>query len=135
MTLYEELYFDITIAGKKSSIKRFMTYLRSGELDDFFEFQPDYIIPCEEFEESSPDREVFITFTNDDYAIEIDEFDVDDFLDLFCRAAKDFAVDGRISDNDDSFDFYSEPGSTYFLNARRRDFNEDDDLREADNIN
>jgi hypothetical protein len=41
MTLYDELYFEITATGPKSEIKNFVNYLKSGELDEFFEFSTD----------------------------------------------------------------------------------------------
>ena len=43
MTLYDELYFEINLIGPKSEIKKFVRYLQSGELDDFFEITSDYI--------------------------------------------------------------------------------------------
>ena len=42
MTLCEELYFDITLIGEKSEIKKFASFLRAGGLDDFFEFSNEY---------------------------------------------------------------------------------------------
>ena len=43
MILCEELYFEITVTGIKSELKKFISCLKSGELDDFFEFSSDYI--------------------------------------------------------------------------------------------
>ena len=37
MTLWDELYFEITLHGAKSELKKFVNFLKSGELDDFFE--------------------------------------------------------------------------------------------------
>ena len=43
MTLCEELYFEITLTGEKANLKKFVTFLKSGELDDFFEVTSEYI--------------------------------------------------------------------------------------------
>ena len=51
MILYEELYFEITLTGKKSDLKKFVSYIKSGELDDFFDFSADYISYDDEFED------------------------------------------------------------------------------------
>ena len=37
MTLWDELYFEATLHGLKSELKKFVNFLKSGELDDFFE--------------------------------------------------------------------------------------------------
>ena len=89
MTLCEELYFEITLTGAKSDLKKFISFLKSGELDDFFEFSSEYISYDDEFEEKGPDGETSIIISNDDWGIEIDEFDTDEFLEVFCRAAKE----------------------------------------------
>ncbi|MBO5907923.1 MAG: hypothetical protein J6Q85_07235 [Clostridia bacterium] len=134
MTLCEELYFEITLTGAKSALKKFISYLKSGELDDFFEFSPDYISYDDNFEEADSDTETSIVLSNDDYGIEIDEFDTDEFLELFCRAAKELDVSGSLYDIDDEeYSFKSEAGETYYINARRQTlFNEDEDKAEED---
>jgi len=43
MTLGDELYFEITLTGTRPELKKFISFLRSGELDDFFEFSTEYI--------------------------------------------------------------------------------------------
>ena len=37
MILYEEIYFEITFSGLKSELKKMVKFLKSGELEDFFE--------------------------------------------------------------------------------------------------
>ena len=37
MRLHDELYFEIHAAGNKSDVQRFVEFLLSGDLDDFFE--------------------------------------------------------------------------------------------------
>ena len=38
MTLYDELYFEITVSGRRAEIKKLVSFLESGEISDFFEF-------------------------------------------------------------------------------------------------
>lgn len=134
MTLCEELYFEITLTGAKSEIKKFLSFLKSGGLDDFFEFCTDYINYDDGFDTAEPDAETSITLSNDDYGIEIDELDTDEFLDIFCRASKNLDVVGQIYDIDDEeYKFTSAKGDAYYANALKINrFNEDDDLDEED---
>lgn len=119
MTLCEELYFEITLSGTKSELKKFVSYLKSGELDEFFEVTSDYIHYDDEFDTATPTKEVSIIFSNDDYGIEIDEFDTEEFLEVFCKAAKALEVEGRLFDIDDEeYSFVSAKGDSYYLNAR-----------------
>ena len=120
MTLCEELYFEITLTGAKTDLKKFISYLKSGELDDFFEFTSDYISYDDEYEGAGPDQETSVILSNDDYGIEIDEFDTDEFLEVFCKAAKALDVEGRLFDIDDEeYEFTSAKGDSYYLNAKR----------------
>jgi hypothetical protein len=120
MTLCEELYFEITLTGAKTDLKKFISYLKSGELDDFFEFTSDYISYDDEYEGAGPNQETSVILSNDDYGIEIDEFDTDEFLEVFCKAAKALDVEGRLFDIDDEeYEFTSAKGDSYYLNAKR----------------
>ena len=120
MTLCEELYFEITLTGAKTDLKKFISYLKSGELDDFFEFTSDYISYDDEYEGAGPDQETSVILSNDDYGIDIDEFDTDEFLEVFCKAAKALDVEGRLFDIDDEeYEFTSAQGDSYYLNAKR----------------
>ena len=127
MTLCEELYFEITLTGTKSELKKFVSFLKSGELDDFFEVTSDYINYDDEFEGALPEQETSIIFSNDDMGIEIDEFDTDEFLEVFCKAARRLDVEGRLFDIDDEeYEFVSEVGDSYYLNAKRtKKFNDE----------
>ncbi len=128
MILCEELYFEITLTGKKSDLKKFVSYLKSGELDEFFEFNSDFISYDDEFDEVGPDGETSIVISNDDYGIEIDEFDTDEFLEVFCKAAKALDVHGQIYDIDDEeYRFISEMGDSYYLNARNIFFDDEEE--------
>ena len=120
MTLCEELYFEITLSGTKSELKKFVSYLKSGELDDFFEVSSEYIHYDDEFDVADADKETSLILSNDDYGIEIDEFDTDEFLEIFCKAAKALEVEGRLFDIDDEdYAFVSAKGDSYYVNAKR----------------
>ena len=132
MTLYDELYFEIKATGPKSEIKRFASFLKSGELNDFFEFSTDYIIYDDDYETASGDEEASVIISNDDFGIEIDEFHTDEFLEVFCKAAKNLYVKGQLFDiDDDEYAFVSEEGDSYYTNAKNiLSFNEDEDKQE-----
>lgn len=137
MILCEELYFEITLTGVKSELKKFITCLRSGELDEFFEFSTDYITYDDDYDTTDLEGKTSIVIANDDYGIEIDELDTDEFLDVFCRAARNLEVVGHIYDIDDEeYRFTSELGDSYYLNSDRiMKFNEDDDRNSLDSAN
>ena len=65
MTLWDELYFEITMHGPKSELKKIVSFLRSGELDDFFEITSDYIIYDDSYSsiDDSAETEVILCFT------------------------------------------------------------------------
>ena len=120
MTLCEELYFEITLKGEKSDIKKFVSFLRSGGLDDFFEISSDYIHFEDDYETHPDDADTTLILSNDDYGIEIDEFDTEEFLEVFSRAAKDLHVNGRFFDvDDDEYSFISPIGDSYYINASK----------------
>jgi len=135
MTLYEELYFEITLTGAKSELEKLIKFLRSGELDEFFEFSTEYISYDDEYAAADSDKETSIVLSNEDEGIEIEEFETEDFLDVFCKAAKSLDVHGQLYDIDDEeYRFVSEAGDSYYVNAKNiRSFNEDDDLPTEDN--
>ena len=134
MTLYDELYFEITASGSKSEIKNFVNYLKSGELDEFFEFSADYINYDDDYATADSDQEVKIVISNDDYGIEIDEFHTDEFLEILCKAGKRLFLQGNLFDIDDEeYSFVSEAGDSYYINALLvNDFNEDGDKPRED---
>lgn len=131
MILYEELYFEITMAGQKSELKKMAKFLKSGELDDFFEITSDYISYADEYHDVDDNEESEMVFSNDDLGIEIDEFDTDEFLEVLCQAGKKLDITGHIYDSsDEEFSFSSEKGDSSFVNARgAKKFN--DELDEA----
>lgn len=118
MTLWDELYFEITLHGTKSELKKFVCFLESEELSDFFEISSDYIIYDDGFRDAGEEEETEIIFTNDDYGIEIDEFDTDEFLEVFCKAARKLEAYGALFDNEDEYRFTSSKGDSYYVNSR-----------------
>ena len=133
MTLCGELYFDITLTGEKSELKKFISFLKSGELDEFFEVTPDHIHCEDDFNAKEPNEQTTIVFSNDDYGIEIDEFDTDEFLEVFCKAARTLYVQGTLYDIDDEeYEFFSSAGDSYYLNAKRSRYGSDDEDDEDD---
>lgn len=131
MILYEEIYFEINFSGVKSELKKMVKFLKSGELDDFFEVTSDYICYADEYKDADDSEESEFTFTNDDLGIETDEFDTDDFLDLICKAGRKLEISGHIYDiSDDEYSFTSEKGDDEFVNSNQnKKFN--DELDEA----
>ena len=129
MTLYEELYFEIRATGAKSEVEKFLNYMRSGELDEFFEFDEEYILCDDDYNSVSDTDEVTVIISNDDYGIEIDEFDTDEFLDVICKAGRRIYLKGQLYDADnEEYSFVSDTGNSYYINALLiDDFNEDED--------
>lgn len=119
MTLCEELFFEIKLCGEKKELKKFIEFLKSGELDDFFEVTSDNIDLDDDYLAAADDSEASFVFINDDLGIEIDELDTDEFLDVFCKAARKLDVQGRLYDVDDEeYSFVSARGDSYYINAK-----------------
>ena len=131
MTLYDEIYFDITLSGKKSEVQKFISFLKGGGLDDFFEMDDDFLDYDDDYKTTAESGETSVSFSNDDYGIEVDEFDVDEFLEVLCRAARSIDARGEIYDADDSeYRFISAEGNSYYLNAKNISlFNDDLDTQ------
>ena len=131
MILSEEIYFEITAKGQKSEIKKLVKFLKSGELDDFMEITSDYFNYNDEYASVDDSENAELIFTNDDLGIEVDEFDTEEFLDVFCKAAKALELVGHLYDiNDDEYNFTSEAGDSGYVNSRNvNKFN--DELDEA----
>lgn len=131
MILSEEIYFEITAKGPKSEIKKFVKFLKSGELEDFMDVSSDFINYSDEYADASDTETVEMIFSNDDIGIEAEEFDTEDFLDIFCKAARNLELVGHIYDiNDEEYNFSSECGSSSYEDSRNIErFN--DELDEA----
>ena len=120
MTLYDELYFEITARGQKSDVKKFASFLKSGELDDFIEDTKDYINYDDNYSTAADTEETELVFTNDEIGVEIDEFDTDEFVELIAKAGKRLELSGTLYDSDDNeFSFTSPMGDPYYYDSRK----------------
>ena len=118
MILYDEIYFEITAKGANADIKKLESFIKSGELDDFFDIDSEYINHDDSYDGN--EGESVLIFTNDDMGIEVDEFDTDEFLELFCKAARALDIHGSIYDIDDNeFSFTSPVGDPYYYDSSR----------------
>lgn len=127
MTLCDELYFEITLTGEKAELKQFVSFLKSGELDEFFEISSEYIHYDDNYSDAGDGDSTSVIFSNDDLGIEIEELEVDEFLDVFCRAARRLDVRGQLYDVDDEeYSFISSAGDSYYINAKNiKNFNDE----------
>ena len=123
MRLHDEVYFEITVEGTRADVKRFESFVTSGEFDDFFEITSDYIIYSDNFNSASDFEKVSITIANDDIGISVDSLNPEDFLDLLCSASKNVFVHGNIFDIDDEeYRFVSHIGDTSYINTEDMEF-------------
>ena len=130
MKLHEELYFEITAEGTKSAALKFISYLKSGVMDDYFEFDEDMLTYSDNFDDDISTETVSVTLSNDDYGIEIDRLEVDEFLEVICRAAENLDVRGRVYDVDEEeYSFISSKGDSYYVNAKKIRHNDELDER------
>ena len=134
MTLYDELYFDITLEGAKADIKKFVAALDSGALDDFFEFDSEQIEYDDGFYTADDAKQTSMSFSNVDIGIEIDELSVFELLDELCKIGRALEIRGEIYDaDDDEYRFISHAGDSYYINAdKARLFEEDLNKGEED---
>lgn len=131
MKLYEEIYFEITLSGTKRDLANFVNYIKTRDLDEFLEITEDHIFYDDNFETAGPYDNSRITISNDDYGIELDELDPDEFLEAFCRAGKNLYIKGTIFDIDDEeYQFVSEEGDNYYINSRSIHYHDDDEDEE-----
>ena len=120
MKLHEELYFEITAEGDKNELQKFISYITSGELDDYFEFSSDFIVYDDNFYSASYGDTASITISNDDFGIEIEDFDPEDFLESLCKGGKAISLWGHLYDIDDEeYRFTSPAGDPCYTNAAK----------------
>lgn len=118
MIFYDEIYYEITLKGLKSNLKRVIDFLLNDGLEDFFEFDEEMIIYGDSYNQSTDSMVTDITIVSDD-GIQTDAFDVDEFLEIFCRVAKQLDVYGFIYDADEvEYSFISEAGNDFYKNSR-----------------
>lgn len=126
MTLYEEIFFEFNLTGIKADIIQFMNYIKSGELDDILEITSDHIFYDDDYDQAEMYQECHAVITNEEYGIEMDELDTDELLDELCKAGRKIDIRGTIYDIDnEEYQFISEAGNNYYINARDVRFNED----------
>ena len=132
MRLYDELYFEITAEGDRDSLDKFVAFVTSGELDDFFEFTSDYVIYSDNYDSASYGEKISVTLSNDDYGIEIDSINPERFLELLCSGGKNLLIHGNLYDaGNDEYRFISHAGTTSFENSDEIEFSDelDDEAR------
>ena len=130
MRLHDELYFEIELKGIKEELVRFVKFILSGELDDLLEITSDYIVYDDYFDDAPSDETTSITIVNDEYGIEVDSFNPEEFLNMFCKAAENFDVTGHFYDIDDEeYRFESPKGDPCYTDAENVVYN--DELDEA----
>ena len=135
MKLHEELYFDFTAEGAKSDVKKFVSFITSGELDDFFEITEDLLSYGDNYFYAADAEKVIVTVSNDDYGCEIDSLNPEEFLDVLCAGGKNLYIHGNLYDIDDEeYRFVSPAGASYFLNSDKIEYSDelDDEARRED---
>ena len=126
MRLHEELYFEITAKGARNDIDKFVSFLTSGVLDDYFEFTSDYVIYGDDYYDNAKNDEISITLANDDYGIEIESINPERIIEFICHGGKDLFIHGNLYDVDnDEFRFVSNEGSTDFEDADNIDYSDE----------
>ncbi len=115
MILREEIYFDIAFEGQRSVLEKIESFLLSGAFDDFFEISDEFITFEDDLSSTGACRMIV---ANDDYGIEINRFDPEDFLDILCSNAKDAVVTGSFYDiEDEEYRFVSLEGDRGYSDA------------------
>lgn len=118
MIFNEAVSFEITVNGANSDVKRLASTLLSGEFADFFEIDEDMLSFDDDYETGEPDEQTSMLFSSDEFGVEVDEFDSDEFLEMFCKAAKRLYVNGVFYNFDDEeYRFVSEAGDSYYVNS------------------
>ena len=118
MIFDEALCFEITVNGRNADVKKLVSVLRAGALDDFFEIDDEMFAFDDDYETSEPDAATSMLFSSDEFGVEVDELDSDEFLEVFCKAARTLHVNGTLYNFDDEeYRFLSEAGDSYYVNA------------------
>ena len=126
MRLHDELYFEIHASGNKADVQRFVEFLLSGDLDDFFEITRDYITYSDNYDLATGFEEVTVTLANDDVGIEIDSFNPEKLLDVLCAAGRSLSIHGNIFDIDDEeYYFISHPNDSSYVNTDSLEFSDE----------
>ena len=135
MILCDEIFFEITVTGAKSDVKKFIKYLKGGAIDDVLEFSSEYIHYDDDYDSKEDDENTWIILANDDFGFETDSLDTDDLLDPLCRESEQLDISGHVYDvNDDEYEFKSVKGSRDYVDSRKNcKFNDElDALRDEE---
>lgn len=117
MIFSDSVCFDITVFGEKKDVSKFVSYIRSGELNEFFEISDDMLFFDDNYDSSGADSEVRVIFSSDEFGIEVDEFDADEFLEVICKAGRALLIKGSFYNfDDDEIRFISRSGDDYYAN-------------------
>ncbi len=109
--------FEINICGERARVQKLIDYLNSGELDEFFEVDEEFFLFDDSYDTAAPDEEVRVMFSSDEFGIEVESFDSDEFLEVLCKAGKQLHLSGNFYNfDDDEFRFISEAGNDYYIN-------------------
>ena len=118
MIFSESVCFEISANGANSDIKKLVNTLKSGAFEDFFEISDDMFSFDDDYETGAPDEHTSMLFSSDEFGVEVDEFDADEFLEMLCKAAKPLHLVGSFYNFDDEeYRFVSEAGDAYYVNA------------------
>ena len=129
MKLHEELYFEITAEGTKPDVDKFVSYLKSGVLDDYFEFDADMLTYSDNYYEDVASETVSVTLSNDDYGAEIDELNPERLVALICKGGAPLFIHGHLFDIDDEdYAFVSHENDASFTNVEDIEFNDELDM-------
>ena len=127
MKLYDELYFEINVTGRRSDLKKFKSFLVSGALEDFVEIDSDMIAYNDDYMNVDEETKTGFVLTTDDVGIEISSLDPELFLDELCRGAKDVELEGHLYDiEDEEYRFFSPEGeAAYYDSSKTEHFNDE----------
>ena len=87
----------------------------------------------DDYEASADDQQTSVLFYSDEFGVEVEEFDSDEFLEVICKVGRALHLSGSFYNfDDDEFRFISEEGDSYYINAdSARIFNDELDAEAA----
>ena len=127
MIFDESLCFEITVNGTNADVKKLVNVIKSGAFDDFFEFDEEMLSFDDDYETADADEATSMLFSSDEFGVEVDELDADEFIEAFCKAARMLHVNGVLYNfEDEEYRFISDAGDSYYVNAENaRVFNDE----------
>ena len=117
MIFYDSVCFDITVMGQKTHVDKLINYLKSGELDSYFVIEDEFFSFDNNYDSANSDDEVSISLS-EEFGVEVEEFDSDEFLEIVCKVEKSLHIKGSFYNfDDDEVRFVSESGNSYYVNS------------------